>query len=294
MSRFRSVMTWVVVAVASLIGGALAQFAMGSWAWAQPRGTQVVEAREFRVVDERGRLRATLGMAPDGPRLRLLGENDKPAVAAGVAADGSSFFNLFDRTGEGRIAGQAAPDGSAMLGITGVGASGGSVGFTARADGTMSLSISEEPRKPVVALAVRSDHTQYLVLGSDKSGPQCTLTVAPQQGTSQLQLGPEEGPQHLCLVSGLEGPYLHLGAHKTGAAARLEVSKGMPRLMALDDLDHPRALLGASNPGKYGLLLQDSAGVPRIMLAEDDGGTWGMVLADAKGKAFLSLPPGKP
>ena len=291
MDRSQFALTLVVAAVAGLVGGAVSDLARGEPAAAQERVAQVIEAREFRVVDEHGTVRAMLGLTDKGPRLRLCAENGDAHLSAGVAPDGSVGFNVSDSSGTPRLGGQVQPDGSTTLAVMGAAGTGRSIGFGVQPDGAMSFGISGQSGKSAVGLGVRSDQTRYLTLGDDDAGPRCVLSVLPQAQKAQLQVGRgEDGPQHVCIVSELAGCSLNVGGHDQGAAVQVGVADGLSRLVIRDDKPQSRIVLGAGDARKYEMLLQDGAGMPRIVMSEDPHGTWGIGCVDAGGKQFYGVP----
>jgi hypothetical protein len=101
---------------------------MGSPAEASPSGTditaEVMSARQFRLVDSRGQIRAVLGFipAPDGPPALVLYDGHK-AQRATVALDaaGSPALILADAKKHARAALSVMEDGSASLLLRGDG-----------------------------------------------------------------------------------------------------------------------------------------------------------------------------
>ena len=93
----------IVSALAGMMGGFAASVIMGNPSNAQPsdRTTfQVVRAKEFELIDVKGRTRGRLGFSADAqPYLQLRDENDTSGVWVGVAREtGVAVRDLDGRT----------------------------------------------------------------------------------------------------------------------------------------------------------------------------------------------------
>jgi hypothetical protein len=85
MSRGQFAVLLVVVAIAGLVGGALSERVRGRPAYAQEGVAEVVEAREFRVVGEDGKMRIQLAVDPaGGPMLHLLDRRGSSRIVLSV------------------------------------------------------------------------------------------------------------------------------------------------------------------------------------------------------------------
>src|SRR5215510_1620298 len=95
----------LVTAFSGLIGGmGVNWILMGTPVWAQKTCDQasVVRAERFEVVDKDGKLRATLGIGPEGASglvmpdgLVLTDKNGQPRASLGLAADGAPGLMLY-------------------------------------------------------------------------------------------------------------------------------------------------------------------------------------------------------
>ncbi len=113
MSKAQFSTTLAVVAVTGLLGGALSDRLRSQPAWAQEgaAAAKVVEAREFRLVDDAGRLRASLSLDPEGrPGLTLWDDASKSRVELGCSSNGS-HLSLVDDAGTYRASLNLASDG---------------------------------------------------------------------------------------------------------------------------------------------------------------------------------------
>jgi len=108
----------LVVAASGFLGGAVSDRLKGRPAYAQEGAAapKVVEAQEFRVVDEHGNGRASLQVSAEGDAvLQLANEDGKVRAAVLAAADGSSGVGLYDGDGNARLGLFVDPDGLAAL-----------------------------------------------------------------------------------------------------------------------------------------------------------------------------------
>ena len=94
-----------VVAASAFAGGAFVQW-VSSPAMADEavkKVPAVVEAKEFRVVDDEGNARVVLGVGEEGPGIAINDVDGTPRVAIGVGADGAGLA-ILDTDGKARIA----------------------------------------------------------------------------------------------------------------------------------------------------------------------------------------------
>jgi hypothetical protein len=94
----------VLTLLAGLVGGMVSsQLFMGQVVFAETaqQNEQVVVAREFRLVDKRGKTRAVLRFSPGGgPSLAMIDENGKVRAAFGLVKDGTPFLGMLDKNGQ--------------------------------------------------------------------------------------------------------------------------------------------------------------------------------------------------
>jgi hypothetical protein len=84
----------LVAAVCLVVTVAAVAYAAGQAKTATPK---VVRAQKFEVVDAQGRVRATLGLLPDGsPSLELTDEQGKTRAQLSLYSDGSPYLGLQD------------------------------------------------------------------------------------------------------------------------------------------------------------------------------------------------------
>ena len=77
-------------------------------------GAKVIRANQFVLEDETGKLRATLAVDKDGPRLILDNERGKPRASLAVDKDGPLLL-LADETGKPRAGMSVDKDGPRLL-----------------------------------------------------------------------------------------------------------------------------------------------------------------------------------
>jgi len=89
---------------AGLVGGMVSsQFFVGQPVFAEmaKQNEQVVAAREFRLVDKRGKTRAVLRFfSSHGPSLAMIDESGRVRAALGLVKDGGPFLGMLDKNGE--------------------------------------------------------------------------------------------------------------------------------------------------------------------------------------------------
>lgn len=98
---------WSVSCLATgiVIGGAANQVLFGQPARASNGIPEVVSARTFQVVDEKGNVRATLSAKPDGSAgLGITTPEGRPGLAVAVGADSRPVIGFPDRQGKLRVA----------------------------------------------------------------------------------------------------------------------------------------------------------------------------------------------
>ncbi|PIU93016.1 MAG: hypothetical protein COZ06_36945 [Armatimonadetes bacterium CG_4_10_14_3_um_filter_66_18] len=155
----------------SFAGGAVMEWLLtGKGARAEEAGKVVradrFEAREFRVVDNRGKERASLGSFPDGSaRLSLLDKDEKRRAALVTFPDGSPFLALADEDGKSRASLAVLPDGTP--GLTLFDKDGKTRAGVTVLPGGSSLWLSDKDGKWRASLAMFADGTPALTL-SDK------------------------------------------------------------------------------------------------------------------------------
>ncbi|MGC9316821.1 MAG: hypothetical protein ACP5KN_02150 [Armatimonadota bacterium] len=292
MSRAQFVIALAVVGIAGLVGGLFSDRMPGRAAFAQEAAPGVVEAREFRVVDEGGTLRAMLGMTEEGPRMRLCDDGGQARIGASAQADGSAGLTIYDGEGRQRVNCGVLPDGSAGFAVVDARDEPGGAMLRVAPDGHRGLIVSERGGEPpAVELAIDPAGVRYLHLRDHNEGIGCNLDLAPEQNLAQLILGRgHDSRQHACIVTTPEGSSLNVGAHEAGPSAGLGVVAEGPRLVISDEGGQSRVVAGAGEAGRYGLTIQDSNGMPRIHLAGDQRGEYGIGIIDAQGVPVFGVP----
>jgi hypothetical protein len=103
----------VMIGALALVGGALITMAQAS-----SSGSEVVEARQFVLRDDSGRVRAVLGTTPDGAAgLNLDDASGKTRVALDVDYAGSPGLDLFDQNGKRRALVSLSSNGEPGVGL---------------------------------------------------------------------------------------------------------------------------------------------------------------------------------
>lgn len=105
---------WRRVGMGALAAGLLVAFCGANLADAD----KTVEASHFVLRDEAGRMRAALGMRPDGtPGLGLFDLNGQVRLSFDLASSGSPGVNLYDKAGTLQAALAVRPDGTPGFGL---------------------------------------------------------------------------------------------------------------------------------------------------------------------------------
>lgn len=138
--RFRS--------IAILLGLTAATWLLVGAASPKPR-TKLVEATEFRLVDQKGTVRAALAVGRGGTTISLNNGAGRPRLSLAVGDDGAPRVDLLDRSDSPRASLSLAGDGSPQLSLT----------------GSPRIDLAEEAGKPRMSLAVGSDGEATVSLG---------------------------------------------------------------------------------------------------------------------------------
>ena len=77
----------------------------------------VVEAEEFRLVDNKGRVRVRIFLEEDEPKVALFSKDDKKRAAIGLLPTGEAGIALYDDRGVYHFLINVSPDGSPDLSI---------------------------------------------------------------------------------------------------------------------------------------------------------------------------------
>lgn len=197
-------------------------------------GGEVVRAHRFEVVDARGRVRATLGMHPDGsPSLWLFDEEGESRVEIDLLG-GCPNLTLRDESGEGRAA------------------------LSLGAGGSPDLALYDDKGEARATLAIHPDGSPILGLYDQKGERRAQLAVLPD-GSPSLWLSDGKGELRAglaLLADGSQG--LHLYDQKGERRAALAMHPdGSPGLALYDQKGQARAWLGVLRSGSPGLRLFD-------------------------------------
>ena len=252
-------------AVAGVVGGWVRDWCAGGPASAQDTALEAVTAKEFRLVDREGELRAALFTAPDGrPGLSLLDEDGRQRVSLCLLEEGAAALGLFDAEGRLRAEVAVLADGVPTLNVRDSSGANRAV-LSMSAAGDAALSIADEKQRP------RAQVLQDLLRIVDGSGrDRIGLAVLP------------DGAAALRVVGGMaesdQGVYL--GVESDGAASlNLETGQGLVAAQLRQDAD-----------GHCRLVFLDSEGQPRVVSGSDDTGEWLMGLMDANGGTVWRTP----
>jgi hypothetical protein len=212
-------------ALVTVLVGVAALTLMGQ---AQRSGSKVVEAEQFAILDAGGKVRAALGVAPDGaPNLTFFDDAGWPRVRLGLTRSGSGpRLALLDTNGANRVEiALSADDGPEGAGLTVRDRKGTRrADVIVWADGQAGFSVTDAGGK------VRA----LLVVGTDGS-PELTLADRHENIRTQVSATPA-------------GPAVRLyGANRT-ERARLAVAEvaGEPHVALYDEHHKLRAVFEAT------------------------------------------------
>jgi hypothetical protein len=112
MSTKQNILTIVLALLTGFLGGVLSdRFSVEDTVFAAKPEKKVIEAHEFRLVDEAGRYRGAFVSGPEGaPGLSLLDKNGKARGAFYTGADCNPGLSLHDKDGKVRAAFFITPD----------------------------------------------------------------------------------------------------------------------------------------------------------------------------------------
>jgi hypothetical protein len=103
----------------------------------------VVQARQFQVVDRDGTVRMKFGLEADGvSRLSLSSPNKKEVIVAQVTSRGDASFSLRDREEQERASLSVSEEKGTVLALTGAGASLPIAALAVLPDGSEALSLT--------------------------------------------------------------------------------------------------------------------------------------------------------
>ncbi len=123
---------------------------------------RAVEPGRVTVMDSSGRLRAAVGVLPDGsPFLGLYDEHGVSRLNLGLV-DGAPHLIFADPSGKSKIALAASDDGSLLLGFRGAGEKLLRAGIAARPDGSSALILYDSGGRARLGLTVEADGTPGL------------------------------------------------------------------------------------------------------------------------------------
>lgn len=160
---------------------------------------EVLVARGLDLVDARGRLHGTLGVADDGTTRLILGdERGKPRVTLGIGVEGEVRFVLYDAQARTRVALGVLSDGTPWMRlldaqtVTRVGVSVGQstvmslfddkgverMGLRIHGDGLPALTLFDRQAVPLIGLGEAPDRTSGLTFYDTKKRRRIGLGIA--------------------------------------------------------------------------------------------------------------------
>jgi hypothetical protein len=254
----------------------------------------VINAKQFNLLDDNGKTRAVLSADKDEPRLTLLDVDGNTRVLLSVNKD-RSLLTLSNA------------DGLAVLGVT----KGGDVVKGGVVMGGPQLTLSDTDRKPRVMLTADKDEALlglysggkfFTNLFTDIDGTRLVMKDA--DGKARVALGVANGNSQLNLWDGNGKFNTYLTAHNNAAALTLNDADGKTRVslnvikegpsLFLSGADEkPRVSLLAMKDGP-GLRLFDADGTIRAVLGTTQTDTPdGKVISYPESSLFLFNPDGK-
>jgi len=291
--QFRILM--VLTVVSGLVGGGLSDWlfrglpARAAQATTPPK---VIEAQEFRLVDEEGSLLAFLGADEGLPILCFAGAENNPQVLIGVVEEGAPGVALADAEGQLRtVLGFDEATGETGLVLYDE-AEHVRASFILGLDGNPELSIldiEEEPRA-LLTLAAGPDEGVYPV-----------LSLWDNKGQMRAGLGLFEGQDPAMSFYDALGEYrlgLKLLDNGRPNIGLITPGQGMIGLGIRDDgmglllsesINQPRAMLGVAD-GQPVLILLDKAAEPRVGLRLNEAGEPSIDLLNATGRVIWEAP----
>ena len=301
--RLRTIGLLAVVGIA----GALA---MGQGA--TPKGNEIIEARGFRIVDENGNGRGSLGLNPDGLTLlnlkhkdgttrfaielhgertlmRLFDENKKPRHTMQVSK-GVPSYGLLDGNGKLRLLASAVDDIGPGLSV---------LDEEQRVRGTFGYTSSTGSQ----LLFVRSDKRLQLYLGAPEKGPRLDLLDGNEKRRATLMLEPDGAP-YFGFMDSEQKPRMLLSSNNGSSSlgfldgspekSRMELSSsvdGSSSLSFSDSKEELRFGLGLMKDAPFQVFI-DEKGVARIGLGIHDGAPE-ISVEDENGKSIWKAPEEK-
>ncbi len=161
---------------ATMLAGIAGAAWFGLGAAASKSRTKLVEATEFRLVDQKGTVRASLAVGRGGATISLNNGAGHPRAALVVGEDGAPRLDLLDRTDSSRASLRLAGDGSPELSLS----------------GAPKIELSDEPGKPRASLAILADGEAALSLAGSSEKPRARVAVR-SDGCPTLKLLDDDG-----------------------------------------------------------------------------------------------------
>ena len=179
---------WKNAFAAAALGG-LACFAFGA-AGGRSRA-RLVEATEFRLVDEKGTVRASLSVGRGGVAIAVNNGAGRTRASLAVGDDGAPHLDLIDRTDTVRGSIRLAADGSPEVALTDA-AKHVRGRFRLDPDGSPRLELADGAQKLRAAVAVGADGESRVSLSDSASGPRAWMAVR-SDGCPSVKLADGEG-----------------------------------------------------------------------------------------------------
>ncbi len=180
---------WKRVTVLATLGG-IAWLGLGAAASKSPRA-RLVEATEFRLLDEKGTVRAALTTGRGGVSISVNNGAGHTRAALTVGEDGAPRLDLIDRTDSVRGSVRLAADGSPELVLSDE-AKRARGRFRLGSDGSPRIDLADESQKARASLSVGADGDSRVSLSDSGEKPRAWMSVR-QDGCPSVKLADAEG-----------------------------------------------------------------------------------------------------
>ena len=221
---------------------------------------EVITAREFRLVDKEGKLKAALHLSKDGLPALLLYDKDRVTVRLEIAEDGSTQLVFLDGKGVSRTKIALSPEGLPCLGLYNQeGNLSAELALSGDNGGLPALRLRDKDGEPKAILHLSKDGLPALLL-YDKSKATVRLEAA-EDGSTHLVFLDKDGNTRTKIALSPEGlPILGLYNQKGKLSAELALSGDSgdsPALILYDKKGEERAVLSLDEDETPTLILHD-------------------------------------